>query len=89
MIGIFIYVCINPAFLTLTLLPKLLPAHLCSPLILLPGTVLCKLVFKHEDDLAYIILQGACVDLDSAVTFKFFVKTLRNVFSGYPVTLIS
>ena len=48
-----------------------------------------KLLFQHEDDIALIILQGACIYFESDVTIKVFIKILRNGCGGLPVTLIS
>ena len=49
---IFRYVHIAPALLMLTIILKLLPAHPWNTLRFFPGTVILKLVFQHEDDLA-------------------------------------
>ena len=88
-IGVFRYAHINPDLLTLTILTKLLCDHPFNPLGFLPYTVLRKLVFQHEDDLAQIIVQSACIEIESAVTLKVFTKKLSNGCGAQTVTAIS
>ena len=49
---------------------KLPSCHPFNPTGFFPVAMLRKQVFKHEDDLYKVIIQGDCIELDSALTLK-------------------
>ena len=74
MIGVFGYFHINPSLTTLTIILKLLYNQTCNPLGFFPVKFLRKLFLKYKDDLSKIILQGACIELETDFTLKLFIK---------------
>ena len=74
MIGVFRYVHITPSLLTITIILKILYAHTCNPIGFFPVDFLQKIVFKHKDGISKIILQDDCIEIETDVTLKFFIK---------------
>ena len=74
-LGVFRYIHISPAFITLILLLKILSDHPCNPISLLPVTVINKLVFQHEDNISQIIIHGDFIEVESAVIIRSSQKT--------------